>query len=96
MAWSPGVDLIFSHAITPRYTLISELRYVYTAIPAALGGSGQNYVDAADVDMGMRIGLTNMVSIIPEVGLFDFVGRLANRCSYGVAAPYDSVLAFRF
>lgn len=95
-AWSPGVDLIFSRAITPRYTVISELRYVYTAIPTALGGSGQNYVNAAGVDVGMRIGLTSMVSIIPEVGLFDFAGRLANRRSNGVAAQYGTVLAFRF
>lgn len=95
-AWSPGVDLIISRAITPRYTFISELRYVYTAIPTAYGGSGANHLNATGVDFGMRIGLSSTVSIVPEVGLFDFAGRLTNHSANGVAAQYGTVLAFRF
>jgi hypothetical protein len=95
-AFSPGVDLVFSRAITPRFTAITELRYVYTAIPTAVGGTGANYLNAVGADFGLRIGLTKTVSIIPEVGVFDFIGRLTNQRANGVAAQYGAVLAFRF
>lgn len=95
-AWSPGIDLVVSRTLTPRYTAISELRYVYTAIPTANGGSGNNYLHAVGVDLGMRIGLTPTVSLVPEMGVFDFVGHLGTRSANGVAAQYGAVLAFRF
>lgn len=95
-AWSPGIDLVISKALTPRYTAISEFRYVYTAIPTASGGSGSNYLHAAGADLGMRIGLTPTVSVVPEVGVFDFAGHLGKRSANGVAAQYGAVLAFRF
>ena len=95
-AWSPGIDFIVSRAITPRFTAISELRYVYTAIPTASGGESANHLNATGVDVGLRIGLTDTVSIVPEVGLFDFAGRLTNRGANGFATQYGAVLAFRF
>ena len=95
-AWSPGVDFVVSRAITPRYAAISELRYVYTAVPTAAGGEGANHLSATGIDLGLRIGLTGTVSVVPEVGLFDFAGRLTNRGASGIAAQYGAVLAFRF
>jgi len=95
-AWSPGVDLMVSRAITPRYTAISELRYVYTAIPTASGGEGANHLNATGVDLGVRIGLTRTVSLVPEVGVFDFAGRLTSRSANGIGVQYGAVLAFRF
>ncbi len=95
-AWSPGVDLVLSRSFTPRYALISELRYVYTAVPTAGGGTAGNHVDAAGIDWGMRINLKGNLSIVPEVGLFNFDGRLADRSANGVAFQYGAVLAFRF
>lgn len=95
-AWSPGIDLVLSRAITPRYTAISELRYVYSAIPIAAGGTGANHLNATGVDFGVHIGLTDMVSLIPEVGVFDFAGRLTGKAANGIAAQYGAVLGFRF
>ena len=95
-AWSPGADLIVSRAITPRYAAISELRYVYTTIPTAAGGTNANYLNATGVDFGMRIALTSTVSVVPEVGLFDFAGHLESHGANGIAAQYGAVLAFRF
>ncbi len=95
-AWSPGIDLVFSRTLNRRYTAISELRYVYTAIPTGVGGSNFNYLHAAGVDLGMRIGLTKTVSLVPEVGVFDFIGHLGNQSANGIAAQYGAVLAFRF
>lgn len=95
-AWSPGIDLIVSREFLPGYSAIFELREVYTAIPTAPGGQGANHVNAAGIDFGMRIALTSTVSIIPEIGLFDFAGRLANHGANGIAAQYGAVLSFRF
>lgn len=95
-AWSPGADLIVSHPITPRFTAISELRYVYTEIPTGPGGGSANHLSAIGIDLGVRIGISQTVSLIPEVGVFDFTGRLANRSANGVAGQYGAVLAFRF
>ena len=87
-AWSPGVDLIFSKPLSERYTLISELRYVYTAIPTAAGGTSGNNLNAVGPDLGVKIKLTNSVSFIPEFGVFALNGRLqgANTNGYGVQA----------
>jgi len=95
-AWSPGADLLLSHVLTPTYTFISELRYVYTEITSAPGGAGENYLHAAGVDIGMKIAVTRTVSLVPEMGLFNFTGRLAGRNADGIGFQYGAVLSFRF
>lgn len=92
-AWSPGVDLIASHIINPRLWLITELRYVYTAIPTAPGGTSANYVHAVGPDLGFKVGLTPQVSLIPEMGLFDFTGRFKGKDASGMGYQYGVVLA---
>jgi hypothetical protein len=94
-AWSPGADVVVSRALTPTYTLISELRYVDTFIPSAPGGSGDNRLQAAGVDLGTKIRLTPQVSLIPEVGVFDFTGRLERQNANGIGMQYGAVLSFR-
>ncbi|MHB0992053.1 MAG: hypothetical protein ACYC3O_02780 [Burkholderiales bacterium] len=94
-AWSPGVDWVMSRVLTPKYTLISELRYVYTAIPSATGGSANNYVNALGVDLGTKIKLTQQVSLIPEAGLFNLSGQLLGKSANGVGLQMGAVLAIR-
>jgi len=95
-AWSPGSDFILSRVITANSAAISELRYVYTAIPTATGGAGANHLNAAGVNFGVRINLTSTLSVVPEVGVFNFSGRLTDRSASGIAVQYGAVLAFRF
>ena len=95
-AYSPGADLIFSRALGPRTSFISELRYVYTAIPSAIGGDGANHFTAAGGDLGLKLALKKNISLVPEVGLFDFNGRLTSRSANGIGAQYGAVLAFKF
>ena len=94
-AWSPGVDWVMSRILTPKYTLISELRYVYTAIPSATGGSANNFVNALGADLGTKIKLTQQVSLIPEVGLFNLSGQLLGKNANGVGLQIGAVLAIR-
>ena len=92
-AWSPGVDLMASRKLNPKLWLITELRYVYTAIPTAPGGISANYLHAAGPDIGLKIGLTPQISLIPETGLFDFTGRLQGRDASGLGYQYGVVLS---
>ena len=92
-AWSPGVDLMASRRMNRKLWLIAELRYVYTAIPTAPGGTADNYVHAVGPDLGLKISLTPQISLIPEMGLFDFTGRLQGRDASGLGYQYGVVLS---
>ena len=95
-AWSPGVDLVISHTMTPGYTAFADLRYVYTFIPTASGGSTSNYFQAFGPGIGVKVRVTDVVSLIPEVGAFDFQGKLAGQKADGIGIQYGAVLGFRF
>ena len=94
-AWSPGLDLMLSHVLTPKYAFISELRYVYTAIPTAPGGTANNYLHAVGGDIGTRITLSPRMALVPEIGLFRFIGALAGGNATGFGFQYGAVLSFR-
>lgn len=94
-AWSPGADFIVSHALSPTYTFFSELRYVYTAIPTAFGGSANNYVNAAGIGVGTKIKLTSQTSLVPEIGLFNLNGKLLGENANGTAIQIGAVLSIR-
>ena len=94
-AWSPGADLIMSRVLNPRYTLFSELRYVYTAIPTASGGSANNYLNAAGMGVGTKIKLTSQTSLVPEIGLFDLNGKLEGANGNGIGLQVGVVLSMR-
>ncbi len=92
-AWSPGMDLMISRELGPGLWLITELRYVYTAIPTGPGGVAQNYLNAVGPDLGFKIAFTPQVSLVPEIGLFDFIGRLERRNASGLGFQYGAVLS---
>jgi hypothetical protein len=92
-AWSPGIDLMASRKLNSRFFLLTELRYVYTAIPTAPGGISGNYLHAIGPDLGLKIGLTPQISLVPETGLFDFIGRFQRKDASGLGYQYGVVLA---
>ena len=95
-AWSPGADLIVSRQVTPKYTFISELRYLDTYIPTASGGSSSSHLQATGFDLGTKIRLAPQVNLIPEVGVFDYSGELLGKYADGIAMQYGACLSFRF
>ncbi len=94
-AYSPGVDLILSHAISPQYTWFSELREVYTAIPTAVGSTGANHFNAIGVAGGGKIKLTDSTSFVPEIGYFHFNGLLNNQSANGNAIQIGAIFAIK-
>ena len=95
-AWSPGVDMIVSHQVTPGYTAFADLRYVYTEIPSANGGASANHFQAFGPGAGVKIKLRENISITPEIGVFNFNGSIANQKANGIGFQYGAVLGFVF
>jgi hypothetical protein len=94
-AWSPGADLVVSHSLGTRYAIAFNARYVFTAIPSADGGSGRNFVHAFGPTVGLRIALSDTVSLQPEIGAFRFMGQIAGVENDGWGIQYGLVLGAR-
>ena len=93
-AWSPGADLVLSRCVDWRGARVfTELRYLYAAVGSAPGGSSGTYLHAAGNDWGMKIPLTPDISLVPEAGLFDFIGRNMGARANGVGFQYGAVLS---
>lgn len=95
-AWSPGVDMIISHNVAPGYTAFADLRYLYTEIPSASGGSSVNNFQAFGPGVGLKIKLKENISLTPEIGVFDFKGEIAGQKENGIGVQYGVVLGFLF
>lgn len=95
-SWSPGLDLIVSHQVSPGYTGFLDLRYVYTEIPSANGGASANHFEAFGPGMGVKIKLKENISLTPEIGIFDFSGSIAGKNGNGIGFQYGAVLGFLF
>lgn len=95
-AWSPGVDMIVSHQVAPRYIAFSDLRYVYTEISSANGGASANHFQAFGPGIGVKYKFTDAISLTPEIGVFNFQGKLLGQSANGIGVQYGAVLGFRF
>lgn len=93
LAWSPGADLVVTRVFSEALSLSVNARYVYTAIPGAPGGISGNSLHAFGPTVGMRIALTKVVSVLPEIGVFDFVGSLGGVTDDGIGMQYGAVLS---
>ena len=94
-AWAPGIDLVVTHSISKHLDLNWNARYVDTLIASGPGGSGQNNVQAFGGSVGARFALTNSVSVLPEVGLFEFQGKMVGVTANGWGLQYGAVLSAR-
>ncbi len=94
-AWSPGVDLVGSRALSSKYTVFSELRYVYTAIPTGIAGESGNHFTAGGIGTGLKIKLTPQASLVPEIGLFHLDGRLSGAPASGNAMQIGIIFSIR-
>ena len=93
LAWSPGADLVITRVLSDSLSVSANARYVFTAVPSAPGGIDNNSLHAFGSSVGMRIGLTRTVSVLPEVGVFRFIGAIGGTQSDGVGMQYGAVLS---
>lgn len=94
-AWAPGANLIVSRAVSSRIDLSWNFRYVDTFISSGPGGPGANQVQAYGGGMGIKVALGPTLAVLPEVGAFDFRGRLSGVPVDGYGFQYGVVLSAR-
>jgi hypothetical protein len=92
-AWSPGADLVVSRSLTDALVAALNARYVFAGIPTAPGGTAANHVHAIGGSAALKIGLTETVSIIPEIGVFRFEGAIGGSTADGWGSQYGAVLS---
>lgn len=95
-AFSANGAFLLSTHLSERVQLTFMPRYVYIGIPTAAGGDAANHVHIAGLSAGLRIALTQVVSVLPELGAYWYEGRLADRRTAGPGFQYGVVFAAGF
>ncbi len=90
LAYSPGAYAIVSRPFGQTVTGSLEARYAYTWLPGV-----ESELHAIGGSVGMAIALGRGVSVRPEIGAFDFIGRIHGASESGLGLQYGAVLAAR-
>lgn len=76
-AYSPNAALLGTYNVNETTHLTVMARYVNLAIPTAPQGASANYVNIAGVSFGLKKDIRPNISILPEVGVYYYDGRIA-------------------
>ncbi len=95
-AYAPGVAISLTHKIFDKDYITFNGRYVDTYFPIAAGGENANKLQAIGGSVGFKIPLGDVISLMPEAGLFNFQGKIANQTYNGFGFQYGAVLSVSF
>lgn len=95
-AYSPNAALLGTYNIneTTGFTIMG--RYVNLAIPTAPQGANANYVNIAGVSFGLKKKIRSNISILPEVGVYNYEGRIVGIEKNGPGFQYGLMIATSF
>jgi hypothetical protein len=95
-AYSPNVALLGTYNIneTTRFTVMA--RHVNLAIPTAPQGAGANYVNISGVSLGLKKDIRPNISILPEVGVYNYDGKIVGIEKSGPGFQYGLMIATSF
>ncbi|MGN6179451.1 MAG: hypothetical protein ACTHNW_09745 [Mucilaginibacter sp.] len=91
-AWSPGGALVFSENVSASTSLTLNARYTESYIVTAYGAGSQNYARAIGGSVGLTHNFNDVLAILPEVGLFDLEGKIADKPTNGLGIQVGTVL----
>jgi hypothetical protein len=95
-AYSPNAALLGTYNINETTHLTVMARYVNLAIPTAPLGASSNYVNIAGVSLGLKKEIRPNISILPEVGVYNYDGRIVGIGKSGPGFQYGLMLATSF
>lgn len=95
-AWSPNGAALLSFRLDPNVDMTFMGRYVYLAIPTAMGGMEQNFVHISGLSWGFRIGIADHISLLPEVGAYWYEGSVNGGRMSGPGFQYGIMLGTSF
>lgn len=96
LAYSPNAALLTSFKLRESLDFTVMGRYVNLAIPTAVGGKDENYVNIAGTSFGLKKSITSTISLLPEVGVYWYDGRIGNIRKAGPGFQYGLMLATSF
>jgi len=95
-AYSPNAALLGTYNVNETTHLTVMARYVNLAIPTAPQGASANYVNIAGVSFGLKKDIRPNISILPEVGVYNYDGRIAGTGKSGPGFQYGLMIATSF
>lgn len=88
LAYSPNGAALTSFKLNEKLDFTVMGRYVHLAIPTAAGGKDENYVNIAGTSFGLKRSITSTISILPEVGVYWYDGKIGNLRKAGPGFQY--------
>jgi hypothetical protein len=95
-AYSPNAALLGTYNINETLRLTIMARYVNVAIPTAPLGATANYVNIAGFSFGLKKDIRPNISILPEVGVYNYEGKIAGTGKSGPGFQYGFMIATSF
>lgn len=95
-AYSPNAALLGTYNVNETTHLTVMARYVNLAIPTAPQGASANYVNIAGVSFGLKKDIRPNISILPEVGVYNYDGRIAGTGKSGPGFQYGLMISTSF
>lgn len=95
-AYSPNGAVLTSFKVNERTDFTVMGRYVHLAIPTAAGGKRENFVNIAGTSFGWKKSINSAISLLPEVGVYWYNGKIGNVSKSGPGFQYGLMLATSF
>lgn len=95
-AVSPNAALLGTYNISKTTQVTGMIRYVNLVIPSAPKGSSGNYVNIAGLSLGLRKEIRPNISILPEIGVYNYNGKINGTQKAGPGFQYGLMIATSF
>jgi hypothetical protein len=96
LAYSPNAALLGTLNINESTHFTMMARYVNLAIPTAPQGANANYVNIVGVSFGLKKDILPNISILPEVGVYNYDGRIVGIGKSGPGFQYGLMISTSF
>ncbi|MCC5917707.1 MAG: hypothetical protein JJU02_10335 [Cryomorphaceae bacterium] len=96
LAYSPNAALLGTYNVNETMQFTVMARYVNLAIPTAPEGSSANFVNIAGLSFGLKKDIRPNISILPEVGFYNYDGQMAGTGKSGPGFQYGVMIATSF
>lgn len=95
-AYSPNAALLGTYNVNETTHVTAMTRFVNLAIPTAPKGSSANYVNIAGVSFGLKKDIRPNISILPEIGVYNYSGSIVGVDKSGPGFQYGLMIATSF
>jgi hypothetical protein len=95
-AYSPNAALLGTINLNKNTHLTTMARFVNLAIPSAVLGAKENFVNITGFSFGLKKDIRSIVSILPEVGVYNYDGKILGITKSGPGFQYGLMIATSF